>query len=139
MGERRLSCNRNHFLKTGQDTLSQTHLRQGKQECKSRLGSLISIDAIYMQPVAAPACFRRVEFQAEVVPAQKPIKCALRVFVPPEVRCSAIGFETGRDSCLSLNGLLIEIRADAPTPVESVAANGPKMPLFGRLQFGQPA
>src|ERR1039457_1337227 len=95
--------------------------------------------SIYMQPIVAAACLGRVEFQSGIVPADEPVKGTLRVFVPPEVRCGAIGFKTSRDRCLRLNGLLVEIGARATTAVEPIAANGPKVTLLGRLQFRQPA
>ena len=92
-----------------------------------------------MQPVVAAASRGRVEFQAEIVPADKPVEGALGVFVPPEVGSGAIGFQAGRDGGLGLDGLLVEIGASAAAAVEAVAANGAKVTLLGHLQFGQPA
>ena len=88
-----------------------------------------------MQSIAAAAGLGRVELQAEIVPADEPVEGALRLLVPPEVRCGAIGFKTSRDRCLRLDGLLVEIGARAATAVEPVAANGPKVTLLRDLQF----
>src|SRR6266404_5089951 len=98
-----------------------------------------SADPVFMQPIAAAACFGRVEFEPQIVPTDKPVKGALRMFKPPDVRRSAIGFQTGRDRCLRLNGLLVEIGARAAATVEPVTANGSKVTLLGHLQFRQPA
>src|SRR5260370_454622 len=92
-----------------------------------------------MQPIAAAACLGRVEFESEIVPADEPVKGALRMFIPPDVRCGAIGFQTGRDRCLRLNGLLVEIGARAAAAVKPITANGSKVTLLGHLQFRQPA
>ena len=99
------------------------HLRQGKQEGQGRFRSLVPVDPIYMQPIAAAAGLGRVEFESEIVPADEPVKGALRLFIPPDVRCGAIGFQTGRDGCLRLNGLLVEIGARAAAAVEPITAN----------------
>src|ERR1035437_10429198 len=92
-----------------------------------------------VQPIVAAASGGKLKAEAEIVPADEPVKGALRVFVPPEVRCGAIGFQAGRNRCLGLNGLLVEIGAGTAAAVEPVAANGPKVTLLGHLQFGQPA
>ena len=89
------------------------HLRQRKQKGQGGFGSLVPVDPVYMQPIAAAAGLRRVEFQAQIVPADEPVKGALRLFVPPEVRRGAIGFQTGGDRGLRLDGLLVEIGARA--------------------------
>ena len=115
------------------------HLRQRKQEGQGGFRSLVPVDPIHVQPIAAAAGFGRVEFQSEIVPADEPVEGALRLFVPPEVRCGAIGFQTGRDRCLRLDGLLVEIGARAAAAIKSVAANGSKVTLLGDLQFRQPA
>ena len=101
------------FLETGEDVLRQLHFRQRKQEGQGGFRSLVSVDAIHMQPIAAAARFRRVEFESQIVPADEPVKGALRVFVPPEVRGGAIGFQTSRNRGLRLDGLLVEIGARA--------------------------
>src|SRR5688572_23327947 len=118
----RLLLDGDRFLKTRQDVLRQSHFRQRKQEGQRRFSSLVPVDTIDMQPIAAAACLRRVEFQSEIVPADEPVKGALRVLVPAEVRCGAISFETGRNCCLRFNGLLVEIGTRAATAVEPIAA-----------------
>src|SRR5438105_14304096 len=92
-----------------------------------------------MQTIVAAACLGRIEFQSKIVPADEPVKGALRLFVPPEVRCGAIGFQAGRNRSVRLNGLLVESGARAAAAVEPIAANRPEVTLFGRLQFHQPA
>ena len=59
------------------------HLRQRKQEGQGGFRSLVPVDPIYMQPIAAAAGLGRVEFESEIVPADEPVEGALRVFVPP--------------------------------------------------------
>ena len=135
----RLLRDGDRFFKTRQYVLRQSHLRQRKQEGQGGFRSLVPVDPIHMQPIAAAACLGRVEFQSEIVPADEPVEGALRLFVPPDVRCGAIGFQTGRDRGLRLNGLLVEIGARAAAAVEPIAANGPKVTLLGHLQFRQPA
>src|SRR5207244_9379846 len=92
-----------------------------------------------MQPIATAACFGSAEFQSEIVPADEPVEGALRLLVPPEVRCGAIGFKTGCDHCLRLDGLLVKVGAHAAAAIKSVGANGSKVTLLGDLQFRQPA
>src|ERR1039458_8453290 len=123
---------RDRLLETRQYVLRQLHLRQGKQEGEGRFRSQVPVDPIHMQPIVAAASLGRVEFEAEIVPADEPVKGALRLFVPPEVRCGAVGFQAGRNRCLRLDGLLVEIGARAAAAVEPVAANGPKVTLLDR-------
>ena len=92
-----------------------------------------------MQSIAAAAALGGIKFQAEIVPAEEPVESALRLFVPPEVRRGAIGFQTRRDHGLRLNGLLVEIGARAATTVEAIAADRPEVTFLGDLQIVQPA
>src|SRR5579871_1037531 len=121
------------FSKTGQYVLRQLHLRQRKQERQGRLRSLIPVDAIYMQAIAAAASLGGVEFQPKIVPADEPVESALCMFIPADVRCGAIGIQTSRDRCLRFNGLLVEVGARAAATVEPITANGSKMALLGHL------
>ena len=91
------------------------------------------------KPSPAAAALGRVEFQAQIVPAEEPVEGALRLLVPPDVGCGAIGFQAGRDHGLRLDGLLVEIGARAAAPVESIAADRPEVALLGDLQLVQPA
>src|SRR6266851_1503930 len=137
--KQRLLLGGDRFPKTRQHILRQAHLRQRKQEGQGCFRSLVPVDPIHVQPIAAAACFGRVEFQSEIVPADEPVEGALRLLVPPEVRRGAIGFKTGRDHCLRLDGLLVKVGAYAAAAIKSVAANGSKVTLLGDLQFRQPA
>ena len=91
---------------------------------------MVSVRTVHMQPIQAAAGFRGVEFQAQVVPADEPVKGSLRLLVPPSIGSGSIGRQTRRDSRLSVNRLLIEKGADAATPVKSVRADGPEMLLL---------
>ena len=137
--ERAYCVDGDRFLETRHYVLRQLHLRQRKQECQRGFRSLVPVDPIHMQSIAAAAGLGRVEFQSEIVPADEPVEGALRLLVPPDVRCGAIGFQTGRDRGLRFDGLLVEIGARAAAAVEAVAANRPEVALLGHLQFGQPA
>jgi hypothetical protein len=77
----------------------------------------------------------RVEFQSEVVPADEPIESPLRLFIPPEVRYSTVGFEESRNRGLRFDRLLVEVGADAAFAMEAIAANGPEMILFRHYEF----
>src|SRR5205823_4778129 len=92
-----------------------------------------------MQAVAARAGSGRIEFEAEIVPPDEPVESALRLVVPPKVRCGAERFEASRDHCLRLDRLLVELRASAAAAVETVAPDRSKMTLLGNLQLIQPA
>ena len=39
---------------------------------------------LLMQPITAPSCLGRVEFESEVVPADEPVEGALRLFIVVE-------------------------------------------------------
>src|SRR5437016_9902624 len=91
-----------------------------------------------MQSVATAAALGRIQFQAEIVPADEPVEGALRLFVPPDIGGSAIGFQTGRNHGLRLDGLLVKIGARAAARVEAITADRPKVAFLGVLQFVQP-
>src|SRR5579862_2887936 len=92
-----------------------------------------------MQPIVAAACLGRVEFQSQIVPANEPVEGALRVLIPTDVGCGAVGFQTSRYRGLRLNGLLIEIGARAATAIEPVAADRLEVTLLGSLDGREPA
>ena len=120
------------LLEARHHVLRQSHFRQREQERQRGLRALVPIDAIHMQSIAAAAGLRRVELQAEIVPADEPVEGALGLFVPPEVRCGAIGFQAGGDRRLRFDGLLVEIGARAAAAIEAVAADRAEVALLGR-------
>ena len=88
-----------------------------------------------MQSITAAAGFCGVKFQAKIVPAEEPVEGAPRLFIPPGIRSRAKGFETGRNRCLSLDGLLVEIGPRAAAPIKAIAADRAKMSLLRSLEF----
>ena len=90
-------------------------------------------------PSRQPPVWRAVEFLPEVVAAEEPVEGALRLLVPPGVGRGAVRFQASRDRGLRLDGLLVEVRACAVAPIESVAANGPQLPMLRGLYAHQPA
>ncbi len=129
MGVWRLLRDSDRFVKARQHVLRKLHFRQGKQEGQGGFRSLVSVDPIHMQPIAAAPCLGRVKLESEIVPADEPVKSALCLLIPPDVRCGAVGFQTGRDCCLRINGLLVEIGARAAAAVEfTTPASGKVLP-----------
>jgi hypothetical protein len=84
-GKRGLFFDGERPLEAGQHILRKPHFRQRKQEGQRGFRSLISVDPIYVQPIATATRIGRVEFQAEIVPADEPVEGALSVFVPPGI------------------------------------------------------
>ena len=80
-----------------------------------------------------------VEFQPQIVPAKEPVEGALRLSVPPWVGRGAVCFQASRNRGVRLDGLLVEVRACAVTPIESVAADGPQLPMLRSLYAHKPA
>src|SRR6266536_5117091 len=99
---------RSRLVKHGDGIFDQPHFSQREQKRERGFRSLVLIDAIHVQTIPATAGVRGIKFQAEIVPAQKPIEGALSLFVPPLVGSCAVGFKTCGHHGLGLDGLLIE-------------------------------
>ena len=112
--------------------LRQPHFRQRQKESQCGFGSLVFVAPVRVQAVAAAAGLGAVEFQSEIIPAQKPVKGALRLLMPPWVGCGAVCFQASGNRGVRFDGLLVEVRAYAVTPIESIAANGPQMAMLAR-------
>ena len=127
------------LLKTQHHSLGLTHFRQRQQKRQRGFRALVSIHAIHMQPVPASAVFRRVQFQPEIVPPDKPVEGPLRLLVPPDVAGRAIRFESRRNHGLRLDRLLVELRPRAVPLIETVAADRAEMASLGDLHVVEPA
>ena len=119
--------------------LCQPHFRKGQEEGQRRFRSLVFVAPVRVQPIAAAASLAGVEFQPEVVRAEEPVEGALRLSMPPRVGCGAVRFQASRNRGLRLDGLLVEFRACAVAPIESVAANRPQLAVRRCLYAHQPA
>jgi len=64
------------MIKRADHRLQQFHFCQREQEGQSGFRALVLVDAIHMQGIVAAPGARRVKFEAQVVPAEKPIKGA---------------------------------------------------------------
>ena len=67
------------------DVLRELHFRQRVQEGERGFRALVLVHTIHMQRVAAAAGGRRVEFQSQIVPAEKPVEDTLGVVIPPKI------------------------------------------------------
>src|SRR5882724_2365126 len=54
--------------------LHQLHFHKRKQERERRLGTLVQVEAIYVQRIMATAGVCRINLQTEIVPTEKPIE-----------------------------------------------------------------
>ena len=75
----------------------QLHLTQCEEEREGGLGSLVLVDAVFLEAVAAAAGLGVVEFQAQVVAAQEPLEGEPRLLQPDRVVGGLVGFEAGRN------------------------------------------
>ena len=93
-----------------------------------------------MQAIPAAASRWVVHGEMQVVPAQEPLKSTLGFLAPTLFPGDTVGLETGRDHCLSFDGLLIEAGAFAAVRVEAIGSYGDEVPALSIcvLQAGQP-
>src|SRR6266436_3053824 len=133
------SALRGRLVEDGNGILHEPHLGQREQERQGRFRSLVAVDSVHVQRIAAPATVGRIKLQPEIVPAEEPVERALSLLVPPRVGRGSVGFEAGRHHRLRLDGLLVEISARAAAPIKSIAADRSKMAVLGGLHLYQPA
>src|SRR5437763_10111007 len=63
--------------------LGQSQLRQRQQESQGGFRALVLTHAVHVQRISATAGVRGIQLQAQIVPTEEPIECALRLLVPP--------------------------------------------------------
>src|SRR6185503_11097011 len=104
-----------------------------------RFSAMVLVDAIHVKGVPAAAGAVGINLDVEIVPTEEPVKGELRLLVPPPVGCGAIRFKTGRDRCLRLDGLLVEISPCLAARIKPIVADWPEIAALGSLDFRQPA
>src|SRR5262249_27563914 len=139
-GVKRLSCWVRRLPAEGAGgAFRKLQFRQRKQEGQCRFGAVVLVDTIHMKGVPAAAGAGGIDLDVEIVPTEEPAEGRLRLLVPPPVGCGTISLKAGRDRCLRLDGLLVEIRAGLAARIKPIASHGPEIAALRGLDLRQPA
>jgi len=109
--------------------LYEPHFRLRQQKSQRGFRTLVLVAPVRVQPIAAAAALAGVEFQPQIVPAKEPVEGPLRLSVPPWVGRGTVCFQARRNRGLRLDRLLVELRACAVAPIESIASYGAQLAL----------
>src|SRR5262245_33782823 len=128
-----------HLAECRQRTFQQVHLGEGEEEGEGRFGALVAVDPVLLEAVAAPPGGRVVEALSQVIAAEEPLEGGAGLAHPTGVLGDPVRLQTGTDRRRRLQRLLVEPGPLVPLAVKPVAADPPKVLLWGRLDRDQPA
>src|SRR3954471_7656861 len=91
-----------------QGAFQQVHLGEREEEREGRLGPLVPVDPIFLEPVATAPGSGVIQLLPEVVAAEEPLEGGPGLVQPAGVLCRPVRLEAGGDRRIGLDRLLVE-------------------------------